>query len=327
MKLKERKDKSRQERVLVTGATGFVGANLVRRLVDEDYEIYILIRKTSKKWRLLDVLPKLNDCTVDLLEFEKLKRIIEEIKPEIIFHLATAGIYGGWHLPERQLIETNFLGTVNLINACNSIDYKCFVNTGSSSEYGHKKISMKETDVCEPINMYGITKCAATLYGNLIAKRDNKPIITLRLFSPFGPYDDKSRLITYAVINALQNNDLNLANPMAVRDYIYVEDVLDLYIKSIEKSNELKGEVFNVGSGSQASIAYVVNEIIELTNSKSNVKWGAVQPRKSDTEKWEADIKKTSKFFNWKPIYDIDKGLKKTIFWFRNNLNLYNKKY
>ena len=253
------------QKVLVTGATGFVGANLVRRLVREDYEVHIFTRASSNKWRLTDVLSKLNDHTVDLLEENKLKGLIKEIEPEIIFHLAAAGIYGGVHLPEKNLIETNFWGAVNLLNACNDIDYKCFINTGSSSEYGPKKHPMKETDVCEPINMYGITKCAATLYGRFVAKTKDKPIVGFRLFSPYGPYDDKTRLITYAIINALQNNDLNLANPKAVRDYIYIEDILDLYMKSIDKAYKLKGEVFNGGSGSQTTIHYVVNKIMELT--------------------------------------------------------------
>lgn len=317
----------RTQKVLVTGASGFVGANLVRRLVRKDYEVHIFTRATSNKWRLTDVLSKLNDHPVDLLEEKKLKGSIKKIKPEIIFHLAAAGIYGGVHLPEKRLIETNFLGTVNLLNACNDIDYKCFVNTGSSSEYGPKSHPMKETDVCEPINMYGITKYATTLYGSFVAKTKDKPVVEFRLFSPFGPYDNHTRLITYAIINALENNDLNLADPKAVRDYIYIEDILDLYMKNIDKAHELKGEVFNVGSGSQTTIYYVVNKIMDLTQSKSSVNWGSVNGRSWDTEKWEANIEKTSKFFDWKPVYNIDEGLKKTISWFRDNLNLYDKSY
>jgi nucleoside-diphosphate-sugar epimerase len=310
-------------KVLVTGATGFIGANLVRRLLQEAYGVHIFTRASSNKWRLADVLSKLNEHTVDLLDEKNLKGVIKEIEPEIIFHLAAAGIYGGVHLPEKNLIETNFLGTVNLVNACNDLDYKCFVNTGSSSEYGPKKHPMKETDVCEPINMYGITKCAATLYGGFVAKTKDKPIIGFRPFSPFGPYDDKTRLITYVIINALRNNDLNLANPNAVRDYIYVEDILDLYLQSIEVAAELKGEVFNIGSGSQKTVSYVVNEIIELTNSKSEIKWNSFPGREFDTEKWEADIEKVSRYFDWRPKYHVDDGIKQTISWFKSNLSLY----
>lgn len=310
-------------RVLVTGATGFVGSNLVRRLLHEGYYVHIFTRTSSDKWRLTDVLSDLNEYTVALCEEEKLKALIKEIRPDIILHLATSGVYGGVSSSEKELIETNFVGTVNLFNACNDIDYKCFINTSSSSEYGPKKHPMKETDVCEPINMYGITKCAATLYGSFIAKTKDKPILAFRLFSPFGPFDDKSRLVVYAIANALQNKDLNLGNPEALRDYIYVEDVLDLYMKGIEKASELNGEIFNVGSGSQTTIRHVVNKVVELTQSKSKVNWGAVKGRCWDTEKWEANIEKTCKSFDWQPRYKIDEGLKRTISWFRSNLSFY----
>jgi nucleoside-diphosphate-sugar epimerase len=313
------------EKVLVTGATGFVGANLVRRLLQRDYDVHIITRASSNKWRLADILSKLSDYTVDLSQPRKLRTLIRQVKPDVIFHLAASGIYSGVQLSERKLIEINFSGTVNLVNACQDIDYKCFVNTGSSSEYGPKRHPMKETDVCEPITMYGITKCAATLYGGSIAKTKDKPIIGFRLFSPYGPYDDKSRLVVYSIVNALQNKDLNLANPEAVRDYIYVEDVVDLYMRSIDRAYELKGEVFNAGSGSQTTISSIVSKVIEFTQSKSNVNWQAVKGRGWDTQRWEADIEKTSKTFNWKPTYDIEKGLKRTIDWFRNNLSFYHE--
>jgi nucleoside-diphosphate-sugar epimerase len=310
-------------KILVTGATGFVGSNLVRRLISYGHDVHILTRNLSNKWRLVDCFSDLHNHTVDLQNLERLKGLMTEIEPEVIFHLATSGMYGGIQRPDAEVIETNLLGTVNLINACNDIDYKCFVNTGSSSEYGPKKEPMKETDLCEPINLYGISKCAATLYGQSIARTRDKPIIGLRLFSPFGPFDDTSRLMTYAITNALSNKPLMLGNPNAVRDYIYIEDVLDIYLQSIEIASGLKGEVFNVGSGSQTSISYIVNKIIEITDSKSEIKWKSFSGRAHDTEKWEADIEKVSRSFNWRPKYHIDDGLRQTISWFRNNLQLY----
>ncbi len=314
---------SKTNKILVTGATGFVGSNLVRRLISEGHDIDILTRKSSNKWRLMDCLSNINNHSVDLLDHEELKLLLKEIEPDAIFHLATSGIYGGVERPDAEVIETNLLGTVNLINACNDIDYKCFVNTGSSSEYGPKKEPMKETDLCEPVNLYGISKCAATLYGQSIARTKDKPIIGLRLFSPFGPFDDKSRLMTYAIANALQNKPLMLGNPNAVRDYIYIEDVMDLYLQSIQLASRFKGEVFNSGSGSQITISYVVNKIIEITNSKSQIKWNSFSGRAHDTEKWEANIEKVSRHYNWRPKYHIDDGIRQTISWFENYLHLY----
>jgi len=309
------------DKVLVTGATGFVGANLVRRLLREGYDVHILSRVSSNRWRLADVLSQLHDHTVDLRHEKGLKRLVERIDPDIIFHLANVGVYGGVTAPDRDYIEANFVGTVNLYNACSDVSYRCFVNTGSSTEYGPKIQPMKETDVCEPINMYSVTKCAATLYGSYIAKTEEKPTICLRLFTPFGPYDEKTRLVSYAVVNALRNEDLNLADPKAARDYIYIEDVLDVYLKSVEKASEFRGEVFNVGRGSETAISYIVNKVIELTHSKSKVNWRATGGRAWDSDKWEADIEKTSKTLGWKPAHTIDEGIRKTIDWFRSNLH------
>lgn len=311
------------DKVLVTGATGFVGSNLVRRLLKEGYNVSILTRKTSNKWRLNDILRELEEYKVDLLESDKLKRVIKKIKPHIIFHLANAGIYGGVSVVDKKMIEINLLGFINLMEACSNVNYKCLINTGSSSEYGIKQKPMRENDICEPVTAYGISKCAATLYAGFIAKTKNKPVVTFRLFSPFGPYDDSRRLISYAITRAIKGNKLKLAAPDAVRDYIFIDDVLDLYLKSIKKAENLKGGIFNIGTGKEAKISYIVDTIMKITNSKSIVKWGEIPPRPFDAEKWEADITKTSHSLNWRPSYSVYEGLVKTIEWFKGNLSLY----
>ena len=128
------KIKKRDETVLLTGATGFTGANLAIRLVNEGYDVHAITRKTSDKWRLSTVLNQIVDHVVDLRENDKLKETINKINPDIVFHLATAGVYGGKHLPDRDVIDVNFIGTFNLINACKEVDYRSFINTGSSAE-------------------------------------------------------------------------------------------------------------------------------------------------------------------------------------------------
>ena len=310
-------------KVLVTGASGFVGSNLTRKLVQKGYDVHILSRPFFNKWRLTDVLPKLNNHAVDLLEAEKLKKLIKEIKPEVIFHLAAAGIFGGVSSSEKELIETNFLGTVNLINACNEIKYKCFVNTGSSSEYGPKDKPMEETNICQPINTYGISKLAAILYGSFIAKTKNQPIIGIRLFSPFGPFDNRQRLIPFVTINALRDEEILLSSPKGTRDFIFVEDVVEIYLKSIDLASQFKGEIFNLGSGKETSVSEAVKTICQLTNTKSKTRWGQALPRPWDTLYWRADINKISRCFNWKPKYSFKEGLEKTTQWFKNNLSLY----
>ncbi len=307
-------------KVLVTGPNSFIGSNLVKKLISKDFEVHILIRETSNLWRLSDCTDKITVHRVDLREREKLFDMVNLIKPDVIFHLATQGIYGGVHSENKKIIETNFLGTINLIDACDDIDYNCFVNTGSSSEYGMKNKPMKEDMICSPLNMYGITKNAATKYGQFVALTKNKPIISLRLFSPFGYYDQKDRLISYAIVKSIRGESLELANPDSVRDYIFIEDVVDLYIKSIKKAKEFKGEIFNVGTGIQNNIKEVIEKITKITKSSSKINWGSEKSRDYDNGCWVADIEKTKKVFNWEPQYDLEEGLIKTIKWFEKRL-------
>ncbi|MFH0820044.1 MAG: NAD(P)-dependent oxidoreductase [bacterium] len=313
---------SPRKKILVTGATGFVGANLVNRLVKENFEVHVIIRKDSNKWRLGD-LEDLEEHRIDLLDFENLEKTVEKIKPEIIFHLAAVSVFSGIESDEDQLIKTNLFGAINLIRATRPINYQCFINTGSGAEYGLNNEIRKETDLCQPVSVYGIAKLAATQYASLEAKRYNKPILTLRLFSPYGPYDNQKRLISDNIIKALQNQNLELANPDAVRDYIYIDDVIDLYLKTISRVNDFKGEVFNVGSGNQSTSKEVIDKIIKITDSQSKDWWDKISSSPWDTKVWQADISKTRTAFDWRPKHNLEEGLKKTITWFKTNSFFY----
>jgi nucleoside-diphosphate-sugar epimerase len=314
----------KNKKILVTGATSFIGSNIVRRLYSKGHrDINILTRKTSDEWRLKDV-PGLQRFKVDLVDKKKLEKVVKEINPNIIFHLAVQGIYGGVGVTKKDFVGTNLLGTINLIDACDKIDYDCFVNTGSSSEYGLKDKPMKEEDVCVPINLYGITKNASTQYGQAIARMEGKPIVSLRLFSPFGPFDRKERLISNTILGSLRHKTLKLASPDIGRDYIFIDDVVDLYMQLMGKAKELRGEIFNVGSGIQTKISEVVENIIDITNSKSKIEYGTFEPRAYDKGMlWVADMNKTQKCFDWKPRYSFREGLEESVKWFRYNLDKY----
>jgi nucleoside-diphosphate-sugar epimerase len=308
--------------ILITGATGFVGANLLRTLAKKERNIHIFLRETSDTWRIKDIMNKVDAHYCNLIDKKNIKALVSEIRPKKIFHSA---VYGGYpHQTDfSKIVATNFLGTVNLLDACTSEGFEYFINTGSSSEYGIKKSSISENDVPEPIDPYGVTKTAATLYCQSVAKRHNSRIFTLRLFSPYGYFEDLNRLIPHVIKNCLSNKELQLSNPDFVRDFIFIEDVIDAFLTVADAAHNLRaGEIFNVGSGKQHNLREVVELVKTLTNCRKEARWGLRSGRKHDAANvWEANIEKIKRNTGWTPKVSLPEGISKTITWFKNQPN------
>ena len=309
-------------KILVTGATGFVGSNLTRKLIALSCPVTIFVRKSSNFWRIKDMISKLDIYEVDISDAPKVKKNLNKIRPDVIFHLANAGLYRGESASPEILVKTNLIGTINLMEAAKNIPTKLFVNTGSSAEYGPKNKPMNEEDLCMPTTFYGLTKLSSTLATNIYASRQKIPIVTLRLFSPFGPFDDKSRLISHTILSALKNKPLYLGSPTSVRDYIFIGDVISAYLKFLISPKRLV-PIINIGSGSQLTVQTVVAKILKFTNSKSKIYWHRESARPQESPVWQADIQKAKKLLKWQPKTKIDEGFIKTIEWFRKNLRYY----
>ena len=306
---------------LVTGATGFIGANLVRELVKLGQHTSIIVRDKKLNWRLYDIANKIDiyECNI---QDEKLHQIVKKITPDYIFHLARYG-----NLPQEddinKMIDVNLKGTINLIDAVKGNPFKLFINAGSGDEYGVKETAMRETDLLEPVNNNGVVKSATTLYCQKEAIRNALPIINLRLFTPYGYFEGENRLIPAVILSVLEEHPIKVSNSAYVRDFIFIEDVVDAYLHAV-KMRHTYGEVYNIGSGKQHSVGEIVQMIQKITRSKSNVQWGAVarQARYIEPSRWEADISKTKRVLKWESKNTIEVGLTKTIEWFEKNKNL-----
>lgn len=185
-------------KVFVTGATGFIGSHVVRRLLRHRFDVHVPCRARSSFARLNDVRHRLTVHAVALDDRTGLRRLMQRIAPDYVLHLAAAVMHGGTAAAPADLVRTNLLGTVNLVDACDAVDYACFVNTGDAFEYGSSRRPLKESRRCRPTTLDGITKLAATLYTQQVARARRKPLVTLRLFSVFGPLDDTRRLYSRA---------------------------------------------------------------------------------------------------------------------------------
>ena len=194
------------KRILVTGAAGAVGAVLCRRLLAEGHEVHVTLKRTSASWRLAAIEADLRLHHVDLTDEPAVEALLTAVRPAVIYHLAAHGAYP-FQTNADGIIQTNILGTWNLLKASERVEYETFVNTGSSSEYGFKEHAMRETDLLEPSSYYAVAKCAQTLLCQHAAKRSARSINTLRLFSVYGPFEEPTRLIPTLIRRCLAGDE------------------------------------------------------------------------------------------------------------------------
>jgi nucleoside-diphosphate-sugar epimerase len=306
------------KRVIVTGASGFVGACLTRALLAEGHELHLVVRPGFKPWRLEAIRDQVRLHLADLNDMAALQPVINRIKPDWVFHLATYGAYS-YQADMRQALETNFSGTLNLVEACLKTGFEVFINTGSSSEYGFKDHPPSEDEMIEPNSFYAVGKASATLFGRFTAQRLNVAITTLRLYSAYGPYEEPTRLIPALLINGLEGKLPPLVNPAIARDYIYVDDVVRAFITAAQNPERVKGEVFNLGTGIQLSLREVVETVRRQLEITSEPQWGSMENRQWDTSIWVADNSKIRRELGWQPDYSFEKGLRATTDWLRQN--------
>ena len=307
------------ERFFLTGATGFVGACLARKLAEIGCEVHALVREQANLWRLSGLERGIHFHTCDLNDAERLRDIVADIQPTIVYHLAVYGAYSA-QTDADQIILTNVFGTWNLLKACSEVDYKAFVNTGSSSEYGHKQHAMRETDLLEPNSYYAVAKSAQTLVSQYMACADRRPINTFRLFSAYGPYEEPSRLIPPLVQRAFEGKPLEMVSPDTARDFVFVDDVVEAFLQIGQLSLQ-RGEIFNIGTGIQSTMRDVVRAVLRSTGAGVKVHWGSMPARTWDAETWLADATKVRRGLKWTAKTSLAEGIQKTVDWYRTEGN------
>jgi nucleoside-diphosphate-sugar epimerase len=312
--------------VILTGSTGFVGANLLRQLLADGHNLHLFVRKNFQDWRIQDLLPHIQIHIVDLCDPPNLLNHVRAARPDWVFHLAAYGAYP-WQPGLQQAVQTNLRGTVELVEACRRSGFESFIHTGSSSEYGAKDRATTEEDAPQPNSDYAVAKASATMFCRYAARRFKLPIFTLRLYSVYGPYEQPGRLIPNLIVQGLQGQLPPLVHPAVSRDMIYTEDVVRACLTVAASGQNLPpGEIYNVGSGQQISI----NEMVQITRQHFQISaepiWGSMPNRSWDTETWQANNQRL-RSLGWQPLVDFRAGYLKTIEWFRQLPNFLKRKY
>jgi len=302
-------------RVLVTGATGFIGADLVRRLLAEGAQVHALRRAASNLWRLSEIQDQIALHEADLNDFAMVQKVVGQTRPEVIYHLAAASGHPSSTADRLEMLRTCTQGTANLLESLAHLDFHRFVHVGSSLAYGPRNRPLKESDRLEPRTFRGTAKAAQALVCQEFAWRENRPLVVLQVFSVYGYWESPSRLIPTVILRALRDQTIELTCPGIRRDFIFVEDVVEACLAATCADLPL-GEVINVGTGQQWSNQDVVGCVESLAEKTLHVRAGTFSRRPPDTNFWVADTEKARTLLGWQARFTLREGLKKSWEWF-----------
>jgi UDP-glucose 4-epimerase len=311
-------------RALVTGAAGFLGANLTRYLLIAGHDVIALARSREASWRLAEIGADIQTLELDLRDTAALEQTVAGTKPQWIFHLAAHGAYS-WQTDLAAMIDVNIGATAALLTAARAADVQAFVNAGSSSEYGLKQHAPPEDERLQPNSHYAVTKAAGS-HLTALAAAQGLPAVTLRLYSIYGPWEDPGRLVPALVREATHGRLPPLVGPETARDFVYVEDCCDALLRAAQRGAPGgPGAALNLGSGRQTRL----DELVELARRALGVtalpQWDTLGQRDWDTNIWVSDPHAALEHLDWKASTGLGDGLTRTAAWLQARPQLWER--
>lgn len=306
-------------RVAVTGASGFVGAAVVRALAEAGADVTAMVRPASDLARLVDLEGRVAFARADLLDLDGLTRALRRARPDFVVHAAVAGGHGATPEDASDLLASAVLGTHNLLRALDGLHLRRVVNAGSSLEYGPRSRRLREDDELRPTTLRGVAKAAATLLLQQHAVATGLPVVSLRVFSAYGPWEQPDRLIPTAARALLEGVPLRLTRRGIRRDFVFVEDVASALVAALTADVACPLTV-NVGTGVETTNEEVVALLQEISGRTLDVLEGAFPERPVDTEHWAADVSRAKELLGWEPSRPLRDGLAETFRWWEAKL-------
>lgn len=304
--------------IFLTGAPGFIGSHLLKRLTKEGCEVHISVRNSSSLWRIEDVVDNCFCHTIDLTDFVNVKSLIKKIKPDIIFHLAAYGVdYRQQNI--HQAVDININASINLFELFLENKGFRFIHTGSCFEYGHKDTPISEADLPNPRSVYGITKAATVQLLSLMSKQAQRGnLVILRPFGVFGEFESDYRFFPLVIDKLSRKLLLQMTGGEQVRDYIYVDDLIDAYIMAAVVPLQNRVEIMNIGTGKGILLKEIAFNIAKQLGANENLLQFEVLPYRSDEIMYSvANIEKAKNILGWKPKTSLEKGIENMIRWYK----------
>ena len=318
-----------KEKILITGAGGFIGSHLVVKLVELGSEVRAMVRYNSRnEWGLLEQAPHEIIKAIEIIpgDLRDPNCVQQTVKDRnIIFHLgAIISIPYSYQNP-NEVVETNVMGTLNILNAARENSITKLIHTSSSEVYGTAQyVPIDESHPLQGQSPYSASKIAADKLVDSFHLSYELPVGIVRPFNTYGPGQSSRAVIPTIIMQALENESIRLGSLYPTRDFTYVEDTVNGFIKAAESPNII-GEVVNLGVGMDVSIGDLVGKILRLIGRELKVfsDHQRIRPTKSEVERLLSNNSKAKSLIGWSPQVDLDEGLNYTIEWIKKNLKKY----
>jgi len=316
------------EKVLVTGAAGFIGSHLTELLVEQGYSVKAFVHYNSRNhWGWLEDSKYKNDIEVisgDIRDYDSVYNSMQDC--DTVFHLAALIGIPYSYISPLAYIKTNIEGTYNVLQSAKELSLENVLITSTSETYGTAQyVPIDEKHPMVGQSPYSATKIGADHLALSFYKSFNLPVKIVRPFNTYGPRQSARAIIPTIITQILSGKrKIKLGNLYPTRDLTFVKDTANAFLE-IAKSDKLYGEITNIGMNEEISIGNLATLIIELLDEKAEIIIDQIRirPDKSEVERLYCDNSKLIKNTNWRQKYSLETGLKETIKWIKNNLNIY----
>jgi NAD dependent epimerase/dehydratase len=311
--------------VLVTGAGGFIGSHLVERLVAEGAAVRAFVRYTSRsdvgylRFAPSETRAQIDFVFGDLRDEHAVAEAMRDV--EIVFHLGALIAIPYSYVHPREVVETNIVGTLNVLMAARAHQPARVIHTSTSEVYGTAlRIPIDEDHPLQGQSPYSASKIGADKLVESFVRSFNVPAVTIRPFNTYGPRQSARAVIPTIISQALTRDEIHLGNLTPTRDFTYVADTVDGFVRAATAEGDgLLGETFNLGNDREISIGDLAHLIIQLVGRPVEVKTdpARIRPSASEVRRLRADNRKAKARLGWQPRTSLKEGLRQTINWIR----------
>jgi dolichol-phosphate mannosyltransferase len=300
--------------VLIVGVAGFIGASLYFTLRKYRSDVYGCSRNPQNSWRLInEKSEQLISC--DITDFDNVKQVIDRIKPMTVINFAAYGAYAR-QTDAEKIHQTNYTGTLHLLRALSDTGCVAFVQAGSSSEYGLNCAAPLETGETVPNSDYSVSKLAASNLIKYYGKVLNFPCVNLRLYSVYGPWEEKDRLIPKLIESGLKGKYPNFVDKTISRDFVYVDDCNEAIVRAIQTICKTHpGISVNIASGIKTTLEDVALAAQKVFNIKDPPVFGSMVNRRWDLANWYGNSSLAESLMGWSTKISLEEGLKLNVEW------------